>query len=128
MCMHLRHACMLQVSGADALLATRSSEATTPQANVVNCTLRNNSATNGGGVLFSSVCQDGMPQACQALSLSGSRTRMLENVALGGSGADVWVMEVGMPCSCICTAPHRTLHHSNALLDTCGSPVRRAAC
>ncbi len=99
--MHMRIHCYarMQVSGADALLASRSSDASIAQAGISNCTFRNNSATNGGGVFFSAACQNGMLQACQSLSLSGSGTRMLENIAMGGSGAGVWVTEVGGMCA-----------------------------
>ncbi len=82
------------MSGADALLALRSAEGRIPAARLADCTFTNNSATNGGGLLYAMACPRDSLASCQQLTLGGADTRLAANKAAGGSGPNVWALEV----------------------------------
>jgi predicted outer membrane repeat protein len=92
----------VQVGNARAALASKTLEATIPSANVINCNFTGNSATNGGAVLYALACPHEDRASCQTLRLKGSETHMEGNVVEGGSGADLWMVEVStakcLPC------------------------------
>ncbi len=108
-----------QVSGADVLLALHSAEGRIPAARLADCTFTNNSATNGGGLLYAMACPRDNLATCQPLTMSGAGTRLAANKAAGGSGPNVWALEVRLPCCCIPHMPrladvsgHEQLHQS----------------
>jgi hypothetical protein len=84
----------LQVGDARAVLASQSREGTIPSAHLTNCNFTGNSATNGGAVLYALACPHADRVSCQALHVSGSETSMEKNTVEGGSGADLWMVEV----------------------------------